>query len=347
MFYSVFKQLAFKVDPELTHNLIINSSSYLTSLTGLFQPLRPDSRLRLQQGDLTWNFPVGLAAGFDKNAKAIKFFERMGFGSVEVGTVTKLPQIGNPTPRIWRHPSLDSLQNAMGFPNGGSQEMTQNLQKADLKNICLGVNIGKNKDTSEADTASEYAYLYQTFANTADYLVINVSSPNTPGLRQFQDKSKLQPILEAVAEERSKISKPCFIKISPDMDEQDIKLVCELSKEKNFSGIIATNTTIQHDFGKGGLSGKYIKPMAKSTRKKVCEILREDPGQHIIGVGGIDCYEDIKEFWQQGGGFVQVYTAFIYHGPELLKSMASEMMKDLKSKDMQNVQELVSYYQKK
>ncbi len=347
MFYSVFKQLAFKVDPEVAHNLIINSSSYLTNLTGLFSPLKSASHYQLKQGELTWNFPVGLAAGFDKNAKAIGFFKSLGFGSVEVGTVTKKPQAGNPTPRIWRHTAEDSLQNAMGFPNSGYQEMTQNLHKSDLNNFCLGINIGKNKDTSEEKTAEEYAFLYEKMAPFANYLVVNVSSPNTPGLRQFQDKSKLLPILEAINIQRKEFSKPCFIKISPDMDPADIRLVCELSKELKYSGIVATNTTIQHNYGKGGLSGKFIKPMASQTRSLVCECLREDPTQHIIGVGGIDSYAEIKDFWKQGGGFVQVYTAFIYQGPQLLKNIAKEMDRDLKENGMQNLQELVTYYQKK
>lgn len=347
MLYSVFKQLAFKVDPELAHNMIINSSPYLTSFTGLFSPLKLDPKYQLNRNDLSWNFPVGLAAGFDKNAKAISFFQSLGFGSVEVGTVTKEPQKGNPTPRIWRHPALDSLQNAMGFPNGGYKEMTQNLQRMPRKEICLGINIGKNKQTSEEKTAEEYAFLYSKMAPLADYLVINISSPNTPGLRQFQDKSKLLPILEAVNEQRKILPKPCFIKISPDMDAQDIELVCELSKEKKYSGIVATNTTIQHEFGKGGLSGAFIKPMAKKTRSIVCDILREDSSQQVIGVGGIDCFSDIKEFWQQGGGFVQVYTAFIYQGPDLLKSIAKEIEEELGKHQMKNLSELITYYQKK
>lgn len=347
MLYSVFKQLAFKIDPEVAHNMIINSSSYLSGLTGLFAPLSTKENLSLTQGELTWNFPVGLAAGFDKNAKAISFFESLGFGSVEVGTVTKEPQIGNPKPRIWRHPDIYSLQNSMGFPNGGSQEMTQNLQNAGKKSLSLGINIGKNKDTSEEDTPREYAYLYELFAPYADYIAINISSPNTPGLRQFQDKSKLLPLLNAVNEKRAKQPRPCFIKISPDMEEQDIKLVCELSKELNFSGVIATNTTIQHGFGKGGLSGRFVKPMATKTRMKVCEFLREDPNQIIIGVGGIDSFEEIKEFWKQGGSFVQIYSSFVYHGPKLLKDIAGDIEKDLQRTKLSSVQELWNFYQNK
>ncbi len=347
MLYSVFKQLAFKIDPEVAHNMIINSSPYLSGLTGLFAPLSPRENMSLTQGELTWKFPVGLAAGFDKNAKAISFFESLGFGSVEVGTVTKKPQIGNPKPRIWRHPDIFSLQNSMGFPNGGSKEMTQNLQNTAKKSLSLGINIGKNKDTSESDTPDEYAFLYELFAPFADYIAINISSPNTPGLRQFQDKSKLLPLLTAVNDKRSLLPKPCFIKISPDMEEQDIKLVCELSKELNFSGVIATNTTIQHDFGKGGLSGKFVKPMATKTRMKVCEFLREDPNQTIIGVGGIDSFEEIKEFWQQGGSFVQIYSSFVYQGPQLLKDIAGEIEKDLQRTKLKSVQELWQFYQNK
>lgn len=338
--YSVFKHLAFKLDPELVHDLSIHSGHFSPRLVDFFSPLKADKKYHLRVGELNWSFPVGLAAGFDKNALAIDFFRRFGLGAIEVGTVTKLAQKGNKKPRIFRHSELKSLQNSMGFPNLGSEQILHNIQQAHSQDICLGVNIGKNKNTKEADTPEEYSYLYQKFAPFVDYLVINISSPNTPGLRNFQKKDKLQPILQAIKEQQRQNYRPVFIKIAPDLDDEELKMICELSKENTMSGIIATNTTTQHQFGIGGLSGAYLKEHAKNIRNKSCQFLKEEPKQIVIGVGGIDSYQEIKEFWQAGGSFTQVYTSLIYHGPSLLKRIAQDMEEDMKKLGVHSVQEL-------
>jgi dihydroorotate dehydrogenase len=338
--YSVFKHLAFKIDPEFIHDVTINSAKILPHISELFDPLKSDSKYQLSDGPLTWSFPVGVAAGFDKNAKAINFFEHLGFGALEAGTVTKTPQKGNNKPRVFRHPEIKSVRNAMGFPNAGSDQILQNIKETELNNICLGVNIGKNKDTSESDTPAEYAYLYQMFAPFCDYLVVNISSPNTPGLRSFQKEELLAPILKAIKIQRNKFNRPVFIKIAPDLEDSDLKMICELSKKFAFSGVIATNTTIQHHFGVGGLSGEYIKPYAQKLRQKACEFLKEDPSQTIIGVGGIDSYKEIKDFWRMGGGFTQIYTSFIFQGPQLLKDIASDIDRDIENYQVSTVQEL-------
>lgn len=341
-FYSVFKNVAFKFDPEFIHDMSIYSGSTIPQIAELFSPLKASHRYQLSFGDLSWSFPVGLAAGFDKNALAINFFKKMGFGAIEIGTVTKLPQKGNPKPRIFRHSEIKSLQNSMGFPNQGSERILNNIQNNFQNDFCLGVNIGKNKDTTEEKTPEEYAYLYQMFAPVANYLVVNISSPNTPGLRSFQKKELLAPILSAIQLERNKNPRPVFIKIAPDLEAADLKMICELSKEYKFSGIIATNTTIQHQFGVGGLSGEYIKDISKNIRKQACELLKEDPTQIVIGVGGIDSYREIKEFWKLGGSFTQIYTSLIYHGPSLLAKIATEIDLDLKKYQFSNLQEMLS-----
>lgn len=338
--YSAFKQLAFKFDPEFIHDLSIHSGHALPRVSKLFSPLKYDSNLSLEVGPLHWKFPVGLAAGFDKNAMALEFFDQLGFGAIEAGTVTKKPQIGNPKPRIFRHLELKSVRNAMGFPNQGSESILQNITNSHHQISSLGVNIGKNKDTSEADTAEEYSYLYRMFAPVSDYIVVNISSPNTPGLRSFQKQELLAPILGAIKLEREKFEKPVFIKIAPDLSDDDLKMICEQSKNFDFNGVIATNTTIQHNYGKGGVSGAYIKSISQNIRKKVCEVLKEDPNQIIIGVGGIDSYEEIKEFWKNGGSFTQVYTSFIYQGPQMLKNIADAMRQDMQKYQVQSVQEL-------
>jgi len=338
--YSVIKPIAFKLDPEKIHDMIIYTGAKKSTI-GLLPGFHNNcENLALNINQFKWRTPVGLAAGFDKNGQALDFFSNIGFGAIEAGTITKLPQVGNDKPRIWRHPNLLSIQNAMGFPNQGADKILENIKKRKIFNTTLGINIGKNKNTTDLDTPSEYAYLYQKFAPIADYLVINISSPNTPGLRSFQKKELLSPILEAVTLERTKIPKPLVLKISPDMDTKDIATLCELSKEFKLSGIIATNTTADHKFGVGGLSGEYLRDKAFNTRKLVCENLREDKSQIIIGVGAIESYQDIKDFWKLGGSFVQIYTSFIYQGPQILNTIYNEMRADMKKNQFLSVQEL-------
>ncbi len=346
--YSVFKHLAFKFDPEFIHDHSIKLAAGAPQITKLFAPLSKKPQYHLNQHGLNWSFPVGLAAGFDKNAMAIKFFENLGFGAVEIGTVTKEPQQGNPKPRVFRHAAQKSLRNAMGFPNLGSELILKNVkkQKPNMQ-TCLGVNIGKNKETSPEKTPQEYSYLYKEFAPFADYLVVNISSPNTPGLRDFQKKELLTPIMTALAEVQKEIYKPIFIKIAPDLSYDELRMICELSKEFSFSGVIATNTTLQHDLGKGGVSGELIKPFAQKIRNQACSILAEDPKQMIIGVGGIDSYAEIKDFWKQGGSFVQVYTGLIYQGPALLKNIALAIDEDMKKYQVSNVEELIQAIKQK
>lgn len=339
-FYSVFKTIAFKFDAEQIHEFTLNLLSKAPQFSEFFSPLRPNPSLALTVGDLSWKFPVGVAAGFDKNAQCIPFFQNIGFGAIEVGTITKQAQIGNPRPRVFRLPEINSVRNAMGFPNAGSEVILHNIKRHFPYQICLGSNIGKNKETSELQTPQEYADLYEMFAPVSDYIVINISSPNTPGLRSFQKKELLTPILDAVDEKRKYFPKPIYIKIAPDLADEDLIMLCELSKEKKFSGIVATNTTIQHEYGVGGLSGRYIKDISSEIRRKTCEILKEDPDQSVIGVGGIENYQQIKEFWKQGGGFVQVYTSFIYHGPSMLKQIQKDILKDMNKYQFRDLSEM-------
>jgi dihydroorotate dehydrogenase len=338
--FPLFKPLAFNVDPETVHDLSLKSFSQIPSLSKLFPSAINDPRYHLNDGHISWNFPVGLAAGFDKNANAFKFFENIGFGAVEVGTVTIKPQVGNPRPRIWRYPEDESIRNAMGFPNIGSARILENLNMT-TRNSPLGVNIGKNKDTSIDNTPSEYARLYQMFCDVADYLVINISSPNTPGLRDLQTKESFRAICEAVDEKRKITYKPLYLKIAPDLNESDIRDLVELAKEFNLSGIIATNTTIQHSYDKGGMSGKHIKTISRDIRKLVCEMTKEVKDLSVIGVGGIDSFKEIQEFWNQGGSFVQIYTSFIFKGPKVLSEIQKDMDQFLKKTDFDSVQSYI------
>lgn len=323
--YPLFKYFAFKADPENIHEKSMHLFNKFPDMHKAFQrpKFNPDI-YSLNDGHMNWDFPVGLAAGFDKNAQAIDFFSQVGFGSVEVGTVTKEPQIGNDRPRIWRYPKTNSIRNAMGFPNDGAIKILNNIEKTSKRN-CLGVNLGKNKLTSLADTPSEYAYLYEYFADVADYLVINISSPNTPGLRDLQTKEAFRDICQAIDEKRKVNSKPLYLKIAPDLGDDNINNMVDLAKEFKLSGIIATNTTVQHSYDKGGLSGDYIKEISSSIRKQVCEAAREQKSLSVIGVGGISSFEEILEFWKQGGSFTQIYSSFIFQGPKLLKDIQEDL----------------------
>lgn len=338
-YYNLFKHIAFKVDPETIHDLSIQLMSKGEIISPVLGRKSSNYDLSLKIKNLDWSFPVGLAAGFDKNAMAFPFLSKLGFGSIEVGTVTLKAQKGNPRPRIFRHKKANTIQNAMGFPNHGCTAVKDSINSK-TKNTCLGINIGKNKNTTENDAPAEYAKLYKELAPLGDYIVINISSPNTPGLRSFQKMDLIKPLVDAVKSEQANLHRPLFIKISPDMDTEDIKNLCELSKQENLSGIIATNTTIQHDLGVGGVSGDPLKAIAPRTRKIACEILKEDPTQQVIGVGGISTFDEIKEFWKDGGGFVQIYTSFIYHGPHLLQKIQNDIIKDLKKHKLQSVSQL-------
>lgn len=343
--YPLFKYFAFKNDPEKIHELSMEMFKKMPSFSSVLKGATPQKKYRLSDGHISWDFPIGLAAGFDKDAQAIEFFSKCGFGAVEVGTVTKKPQIGNPRPRIWRLPEIQSLRNAMGFPNAGCEVIKENIL-ASSYNTCLGVNIGKNKDTTIADTPSEYAFLYEYFAPYCDYLVINISSPNTPGLRDLQTKEAFKAICEAVDEKRKENYKPLYLKIAPDLATEDILDLVDLAKEFKLSGIIATNTTIQHDYDKGGLSGKYIKEISKKVRKTVCEAALECKDLSVIGVGGIDTFDEVHEFWKDGGSFAQIYSSFVFQGPKLLNVFQKDIDQLLKKTQATDLQEYINSIRK-
>lgn len=344
--YNLFKYFAFKMDPEHIHEYCIKLFSNF-SATSYFLPHLNNQidKFSLSDGHMKWSFPVGLAAGFDKNAQAIDFFNKLGFGAVEVGTVTPLAQEGNPRPRIFRLPEIHGLRNSMGFPNQGMDKILKNIN-AQKCNGVLGVNLGKNKLTSEHDTPSDYQKLYKQFARVADYLVINVSSPNTEGLRNFQNPEGLSRILIAVEDVRKEIRKPLYLKIAPDLKQQDVYDLVDLAKKFNLSGVIATNTTVKHNYGPGGLSGDYIKPYAKKVRQWATEAARESKSLSIIGVGGVDSATEVIEFLEHGGSFMQIYTSFIYKGPAILSEIAKGLDDHLVKVGAKTLQEWVDSIRK-
>jgi len=270
------------------------------------------------------NFPApfGLAAGFDKDAGAVRGLTALGFGFVEVGTITPKPQPGNEQPRLWRDVKNDALRNAMGFNNEGALVAARTLaalrSTAGGRACKVGVNIGKNKVTAPEDAAADYAFCARELAPYADYLVVNVSSPNTPGLRALQSIESLKEILLATragADEATVGQRkvPLLVKIAPDLSDDDVVAVANLVKEIDIDGVVAVNTTIAHDEGAGGKSG----PLLKARGLAVVELLRDNlpADKAIIGCGGIVNAADARDYLRAGANLVQGYTGFIYQGP--------------------------------
>ena len=294
--------------------------------------------------------PIGLAAGFDKNATAYEALAALGFGFVEVGTVTGKAQPGNPKPRLFRLPADRALINRMGFNNLGASSVAGHLTAA--RSVPVGVNIGKTKLVAEADAASDYVTSTRLLGPLSDYLVVNVSSPNTPGLRNLQAVELLRPLLSAVKAElaASAPRRPLLVKIAPDLNDADIDAIADLALELELDGIIATNTTIARtglassaervaECGAGGLSGAILK--ARSLQ--VLERLHRRVGRKLtlISVGGIETAEDVWARLAAGASLVQIYTGFVYGGPLLVWSLQRDLLRLLRQSGLKSLRDLV------
>lgn len=319
MLYSFVKPLLFALDPESAHNLTLNLAK-LSPTLGKLSGTLPDAKLVTKVGSVNWTGPVGLAAGLDKNAEALDFFSAQGFGAIECGTVTLKAQAGNPRPRMFRYPDEQSLRNAMGFPNQGLEDILPRLKRFDGATP-IGVNIGKNKDTEAADSIGELTTLFRSLLPFGKYFVINVSSPNTPGLRALQEKSYLTELFSELNRYRGQ--KDLYLKIAPDLPLEKVSELTKLCEDLKLTGIIATNTTIMPDRGVGGISGVLLREKAKSIREI---ILKEKNSIELIAVGGMTNVHDVFDLWSAGGKALQVYTAYVYQGPQLLKTMNKSIL---------------------
>ncbi len=277
---------------------------------------------RLEQDLLGARFPnpVGLAAGFDKDALAISGFTALGFGFVEVGTVTPRPQPGNPRPRLFRHRRHGSLQNAMGFNNRGLEALARRLERR-RQGTPVGVNMGRNKDTSADETVEDYRRVASRLSGGCDYFVVNVSSPNTPGLRDLQERGRLRALLEAV---RAAAETPFLVKLSPDLDPEEAVVLATTAATAGAAGIVLTNTTIDYSLlpgaaPPGGLSGRVLRERSFEMLRAVARELRG--GCLLISVGGIETAEEAYRRLRHGASLVQVYTALVYHGPRLARTL--------------------------
>ncbi|MDI9634705.1 quinone-dependent dihydroorotate dehydrogenase [Kamptonema cortianum] len=323
MGYGLLQKLLFSLDAETAHNLALSAIRKGWVKTSTIQ----DSRLHRNAFGIDFPNPIGLAAGFDKNGLALNQWKNLGFGFIEVGTVTRHAQPGNPKPRLFRIPSEYAIVNRMGFNNQGADALAKRLEKAS-PGIPVGVNIGKSKVTELVDAPEDYAYSFKLLSPLCDYIVVNVSSPNTPGLRTLQDKEPLTKILWRLREIDG--IKPLLVKISPDMEESGLDDVVEAARDFGLAGIVATNTSIRRDVlssnpnQDGGLSGRPIRLLANETLKSLKQRVGED--LEIIGVGGIESANDIREKFELGASLVQVYSGWVYNGPNFVNELCRGLL---------------------
>jgi len=320
---SVIRPLAFGFDPEWVHDRAMWLIEH--GLVG-GGPVPKNESLAVTVAGVTFPNLIGLAAGFDKNARAVSLWHRFGFGYVEVGTVTLRPQSGNPKPRMFRLPADQALINRMGFNNDGAEAVAARLREAKPQ-IPVGINLGKNKETSPEKAADEYAENFRILWPYGDYFVINVSSPNTPGLRNLQEKGPLLDIAQAIREVSD--AKPIFVKVAPDLEPSALDDVLDVAVEARLAGIIATNTTISRsglrvDPGEaGGLSGAPVKALADAALKHLNA--NRPKYLSLIGVGGIFTANDVLDKLDRGASLVQLYTGWIYGGPRLVPRILRDL----------------------
>ena len=334
--YKILRNFLFLFDAELIHEFSVKFIRIFSSIPIFKLIIRKifvvnHVSLEKKLFGLTFKNPVGLAAGFDKNAEYYRDFSNFGFGFVEIGTVTPLPQPGNPKKRIFRLVEDKSLINRLGFNNKGVEVVANNLKKR--RDIIIGANIGKNFFTENVDAHNDYLICLKDLHDYVDYFAVNISSPNTRGLREFHDKELLKPLLEKLVNQNNKMTsrKPLLLKISPDINDQQLDDVVQLVLELQIDGVIATNTTLSREgllskYKKenGGLSGMKLNNRSNS----IISILRKKLGRDfpIIGVGGIMSADDALEKIKCGADLIQLYTGFIYEGPSLIKRINKSLL---------------------
>jgi len=334
LYKSILKPYLFSLTPETAHHRAISLFNLGLKIPGGSAVMKSiynyqDKSLEREVFGLKFNNPVGLAAGFDKDGKYFHQMARLGFGHIEIGTVTPLPQDGNPKPRMFRLPLDRGLINRMGFNNDGVEAMVQRLKKGKPDDIILGGNIGKNKITPNEKAVDDYIICFRKLHPYVDYFVVNVSSPNTPGLRELQDKKPLTHILSSLKEENAKIdqSRPILLKIAPDLNYTQLDDIVDIVNSTQIDGLIATNTTISRDglktdnsvieeIGPGGLSGTPVFQASTDVLKYLVD--KANGGFQIIGVGGIDSPETAKEKLEAGASLIQIYSGMVYEGPGLV-----------------------------
>jgi dihydroorotate dehydrogenase len=336
MLYSAIRKIFFQFDPEVIHELTIKGlkNSGKTPLNNFYKQKLASKPVQIM--GINFPNPVGLAAGLDKNGECIPAFAAMGFGFVEVGTVTPRPQPGNEKPRIFRLQSANAIINRMGFNNKGVDYLVDQVRKANFSGV-LGINIGKNKDTPDEQAKDDYIHCMAKVYAFASYITINISSPNTPGLRSLQYGDALNELLSALKIEQQRLAElhgryvPLAVKIAPDLNQQEIESIAQSLVDNNIDGVIATNTTLardlvqdlEHGNEQGGLSGAPVKQKSTEVIRHLAKCL--DGKLPIIGVGGIENGQDAADKIAAGASLVQIYTGFIYQGPGLIKHIVNSL----------------------
>ncbi len=342
MYKKLIRPILFKSDPEKVHYFTFSLIRKMCALGGksLFRKMYAiqDKRLEREVFGLKFPNPVGLAAGFDKDARLFDELSSFGFGFIEIGTVTPKPQQGNPKKRLFRLKKDSAIINRMGFNNGGVEAAAERLKAK--RNVIIGGNIGKNKTTPNEDATEDYLICFNALYDHVDYFVVNVSSPNTPNLRELQEKEPLTKLLKELKSVNASkpLPKPILLKIAPDLSDEQLLDIIDIVAETGIDGVIATNTTISRDklksdpetieaIGAGGLSGKPLKD--RST--EVIKFLSDKSGKAfpIIGVGGIHSEGDALEKLEAGASLIQLYTGFIYEGPSLVKRINKAILNAL------------------
>lgn len=359
MYTKLAKPVLFRMDPEHAHHFTLNGMKRAARIPGALSVMKrmygvPRSpELAQKLWELDFSNPIGLAAGLDKNAQAVEGFSAMGFGFMEVGTVTPLAQPGNELPRLFRLPEDLALINRMGFNNVGADQLAVNLTHLRERTIPVAVNIGKNKNTPNEQAEEDYRKCIRRLYAHADFFVVNISSPNTPGLRSLQFGDDLKRLLAAVKDELGNVSKqpqggiiPVLVKIAPDMSQEELETAVGTIAEAEISGIIATNTTLsreglkhRHAKESGGLSGRPLTD--KST--EVIRTVRRMTGRKlpIIGSGGVFTAEDAYAKIKAGASLVEVYTALIYEGPGLVKEINKGLLSLLQRDGLSHISQAV------
>ena len=343
--FSKFRSLIFKLDPETAHNLAIKSLK-LNLTPNLMGEDKDDPMFKSTLFGKEIDNPIGMAAGFDKNAEVYNPLFKLGFGFVEVGTVTPLKQYGNPKPRVFRLVEDQALINRLGFNNLGSENVSNRI-RSNLNTGLLGINIGPNKDSN--DRLNDYLIGLRAFHDIADYITINISSPNTENLRSFHDEEKFDELMNSIQEEKVKLKSkiPIVVKISPDISEEQIELVSKILLDHKVSAVIVSNTTsgnreklndiLKHQ--KGGLSGKPLEEEANKLINKFYKLLKDKI--EIIGVGGVDSGESAQRKFLAGASYVQLYTGMVFQGPNIVGKIKKELKEILKADGIKNFKEII------
>ncbi len=358
--YRLARELLFRLDAERAHDLTMSSLALASRSEVALRALArgaasSDPRLAVTALGARFPNPIGLAAGLDKDGVAVRALAALGFGALELGSVTALPQPGNPKPRLFRLPQDEALINRMGFNNRGAKAVARRLAAARAAAAStgrglppVGVNVGKSRVVPASEAESDYATALSAVWHSADYLVINVSSPNTPGLRDLQAEEPLMRLLSTVSGVAARLGeKPLLLKLSPDLTAEQLRSAARIAEQRGLSGLIATNTTVSRPalgseqdaavrLEEGGLSGRPLAQLSLAALRT----LRASTSLPVISVGGIFTAQDVIERLLNGATMVQVYTAFVYHGPGLIEELCRGLLKALDARGLEHVSEL-------